>query len=152
EPEVAGVGGHLHRCASASCALWNLPCNVDLEAVVVQQKRRSCESRGEHRGLLPKAVCNLANIPSWLALERSRRVDSGARRERIDILDRLEGSAWRVVVCLDIARRRIDYRDNGIDVGESTGEDPVASIDGAAVEDLDDGLYIAGAEEPKIAG
>src|ERR1700753_4507568 len=77
---------------------------------------------------------------------------SGTGGEGAGVLDGLERLPLRVRVGAGDARDGVLDGEVDPDVGEAAGEDPVALVQGAAVDDLDDGLDVGGAEEPQIAG
>src|SRR5215203_1225360 len=77
---------------------------------------------------------------------------SRAGRESPRILDRLERGALGSVVLLRDSPQRVGHRDPDADICQAGGEDPVAVVGAAAVEDLDDHLHIRAVEEPEVSG
>src|SRR5258708_7441662 len=80
------------------------------------------------------------------------RASSLRTRQRAGVLDGLEGPLLGVGVGPHLAGLGVGDGDRRFDVGETSGEDPEVLVEGATVEDLDDGLDVGGGEEPEVAG
>jgi hypothetical protein len=66
--------------------------------------------------------------------------------------DQPEGATLLVGVRLDDVRRRVGHVDVDAEIGESCGEEPVAAVGSATVQDLRRELGVARLEKPEVAG